>query len=79
VLELPFRGKSLQKRDLELLIYIYLGDMEEDNGLKNILKWAGIIALIAVPVFLVLRKFRLQEQDSYADDDSNIFASELEE
>ena len=53
--------------------------MEEDNGLKNILKWAGIIALIAVPVFLVLRKSRMQERESFADDDSNIFASELEE
>ena len=53
--------------------------MEEDSGLNNILKWAGIMALIAVPVFLVLRKYRSQERESYADDDSNIFASELEE
>ena len=53
--------------------------MDEDKSLVKVLKWAGILALIAVPVFLVLRKRKSQEEDSYNDDESNIFAAELEE
>jgi hypothetical protein len=53
--------------------------VEEEKSINKILKWAGILALIAVPVYLVLRKRKAEERDAYADDDSNIFASELEE
>ena len=53
--------------------------MDEEKNLKKILKWAGILALIAVPVYLVLKKRKSEDKDSYTDDDSNIFAAELEE
>lgn len=49
---------------------------------KKILKWAGIVALIAVPVYLVLRKKKEEAPETpstYEEDDSNIFAAELEE
>lgn len=56
--------------------------MENEVNFKKILKWAGIVALIAVPVYLVLRKKKSETPEMpemYAEDDSNIFASELEE
>lgn len=52
--------------------------MDEEKGLIRVLKWAGIIALIAVPVFMVLKKKR-PDLDAVDMDDSNIFAAELEE
>ena len=53
--------------------------MDDEKNFKNFLKWAGIVALIAVPVYLVLRKRKSEDKDAYTDDDSNIFAAELEE
>lgn len=53
--------------------------MDEEKGLIRVLKWAGIIALIAVPVFMVLQKKKAKNPDAMSDDDSNIFAAELEE
>ena len=53
--------------------------MEEDQGILRVLKWAGVIALIAVPVYLVLKNRRPEEAMTVDEDDSNIFAAELEE
>ena len=52
--------------------------VEEEKGLVKVLKWAGIIALIAVPVFMVLKQ-KKRGVDSIDEDDSNIFTSEFEE
>jgi hypothetical protein len=56
-----------------------VSQVEDDKSFNKILKWAGILALIAVPVYLVLKKRKADEKDPYTDDDSNIFAAELEE
>ena len=53
--------------------------MENDKGFLKILTWAGIIALVALPVFMVIKKRKSQEADSTFNDNSNIFATELEE
>jgi len=52
--------------------------MKEDTGFKKILKIAGIVALIAVPVFLIIKKKKKQSSRGINDDDSNIFSSDLE-
>ena len=51
----------------------------DTKGVTKVLKWAGIVALVALPVVLFLKKKKTQEQESSPDDDSNIFASELGE
>jgi hypothetical protein len=51
--------------------------MSEDNGLKKILKVAGIVALIAVPVLILMKKVKNQSSSKSGDDDTNIFSSEL--
>ncbi len=53
--------------------------MDKDSIIIKILKWAGIAALIAVPVYLVLRKKKSKEDEISSDEESNIFAAELEE
>jgi len=52
--------------------------MNEDTGLKKILKWAGLVALIALPVVVILKKRKSSQAEISADDDSNIFSDELE-
>lgn len=54
--------------------------MNDDNGVMKFLKWAGIAALVAIPVVVYLRNRR--EEASSAPppaDDADIFAAELEE
>jgi len=53
--------------------------MDEDKGLMKILKWAGLAALIAVPLIVFLKKRKDSISDDSPDDESNIFAAELEE
>jgi hypothetical protein len=53
--------------------------MDEDKGLKKILKWAGLAALIAVPLIVILKKRKESLADNSLDDESNIFAADLEE
>lgn len=53
--------------------------MEERDTLKSVLKWAGIAALVAIPLVVLLKKWKDYPQEKVAEDDSNIFASELEE
>ena len=51
----------------------------DDEGLVNVLKWAGIIALLAVPVYLVLKKKKEKYSDGMYEDEADIFSSELDE
>ncbi|HUL42720.1 MAG TPA: hypothetical protein VLY03_00015 [Bacteroidota bacterium] len=53
--------------------------MEDENKLKLFLKWAGLAALVAIPVMVILKKRKEQDSRLPDDDDSDIFASELEE
>ena len=52
---------------------------EDEQGLIKVLKWAGIIALIAVPVYMVLKKKNEERSETMYEDEANIFAAELEE
>ena len=53
---------------------------KQEEGLVKVLKWAGILALLAVPVYMVLKmKSERNSSDRMDDDEANIFASEYEE
>ena len=52
---------------------------KETEGLVNVLKWAGILALVAVPVYMIVKKVTERRSAPMDDDESNIFASEFEE
>jgi hypothetical protein len=51
----------------------------EEKEIVKVLKWAGILALLAVPVYMVFKKKNGRTKDDVSEDESNIFASELEE
>ncbi len=53
--------------------------MDDNKDFMKVLKWAGIIALVAVPVIMVLRNRHQQDAERVDDDEANIFASELGE
>jgi len=53
--------------------------MEDESRLKLFLKWAGLAALVAIPVMVLLKKRKEQGGKLVEEDDSDIFASELEE
>ena len=55
--------------------------MSEDNGIKKFLTWAGLAAIVAIPVMVYLRKRRdeIPAPARVAADDTDIFAAELEE
>ena len=53
--------------------------MEDNTGLKKFFKWAGIIALLALPVVVLLKRKKDRSVETIADDESNIFSAELEE
>ena len=45
----------------------------------KLLKWAGVVALVALPVMIFFKKRKALENGPAWDDDQNIFAQELEE
>jgi hypothetical protein len=51
----------------------------EEEGLVKVLKWAGILALVAVPVYMIVKKVTERRAASMDDDESNIFASEFDD
>jgi LPXTG-motif cell wall-anchored protein len=51
----------------------------DNSRLKTLLTWAGIAALVAIPVMVLMRKRKEDPEEGMMEDDSNIFASELEE
>jgi len=52
---------------------------KEEEGLVKVLKWAGILALVAVPVYMIVKKVTERRASPVDDDEANIFASEFEE
>ncbi len=54
--------------------------MSNEKGVVRFFKWHGIVAMIAFPITLFL-KWRKPDPlpESHPDEDSNIFAAELEE
>ena len=53
--------------------------MENDKGLIKVLKWVGIVALVAVPIAVFLKKRKPAESMPHYEDDGDIFAADLEE
>ena len=51
--------------------------MGDKDSLKKILTWAGIIAAISIPVFLILKKKETVEAEPDRDIDSDIFSRDL--
>ncbi len=51
--------------------------MNEDNTVNKFLKIVGIAALVAVPVFFILKKKRQQDQESSVQDEANIFSEDF--
>ena len=51
------------------------GTME--SKLVKILKWAGVLALVSLPILLLTMKKRPAAQNEARDEESNIFAEEL--
>lgn len=51
--------------------------MDSDKSLLKILKWAGIAALVALPIVVLLKKRKKDESDPPLADDDDIFSSEL--
>lgn len=52
--------------------------MDESKSIKKILTWAGLIAAISIPIFLIFRKKRSDEDVRDDDSDSDIFSKELQ-
>lgn len=51
---------------------------DEEKGIVNVLKWAGILALVTVPLVAYLKKKKGDQSiPGSSDDDSNIFEAEL--
>ena len=54
--------------------------MNDDNGVMKFLKWAGIAALVAIPVMVFIRKRKIEGPEApLPADDADIFSAELEE
>ena len=53
--------------------------MNDDMNLKKILKWAGLAALVAVPVYFILKKRKSAEDEPVVADDADIFAPDLQD
>lgn len=54
--------------------------MDKNKGVLKFLKWVGIVALVALPLAIFFKKRKPEtSSNSFPDEDSNIFASELEE
>jgi hypothetical protein len=51
--------------------------MSDNDSLKKILTWAGIVAAISIPVFLILKKKDVDDEKPERDFDSDIFSREL--
>jgi predicted transcriptional regulator len=52
--------------------------MNEDKEIVKILKWAGIVALIAVPVIVFFKNKKDKQSSNNIEDESNIYSSEFE-
>jgi predicted transcriptional regulator len=52
--------------------------MNEDKEIVKILKWAGIVALIAVPVIVFFKNKKDKQSSNNIEDESNIYSTEFE-
>ncbi len=52
--------------------------MDEDKNIFNVLKWIGIAALVAIPIYFISKHVLKEEQQIEDFDDENIFAEELQ-
>ena len=52
--------------------------MPEDKNLSRVLKWIGVAALAAVPIFFIVKKIASSHSaQSNIDDDADIFSEDL--
>ncbi len=70
------------KVDEAMICYITSGDwiradMDDNNKLEQVLKIVGIAALVAVPIFFLVKKLRENDTPRSRAEDSNIFTEEL--
>lgn len=52
--------------------------MDDDINIFKIIKWISVAALVAVPIYFVVKHISEKEDTASNYDDENIFASELE-
>lgn len=52
--------------------------MDGSKPIKKFLTWAGLIAAISIPIFLIFRKKRSDEDVRDDEYDSDIFSKELQ-
>ncbi|MBI5021877.1 MAG: hypothetical protein HZB59_10615 [Ignavibacteriales bacterium] len=50
--------------------------INEDKGLVKILKWAGIVALITVPVIVFLKNKKSKQASDNSEDESSIYSTD---
>jgi len=54
--------------------------MDEEKKLPKLVRWAGIVALIAIPVVVLLKARKANRASEPAEnEEADIFAAELEE
>lgn len=49
------------------------------SNVSKILKWAGILALISLPLLLFTKRKKSKQEQETEEDENNIFAEELYE
>ncbi len=52
----------------------FFSDMDDRSKIKNILKWAGIATLIALPVYLIIKKKKAEDGKTDSSDESKIYS-----
>mgnify|MGYP001328460969 CR=1 FL=1 len=52
--------------------------INEDKEIVKILKWAGIVALIALPVIVFFKNKKNKQSSNKIEDESNIYSTEFE-
>jgi hypothetical protein len=69
------------KRFLDRLYYDENGliDMDDNRRIEKVLKIVGIAALVAVPIFFLVKRLRTNEAQKAEGEDTNIFTEDLAE
>ncbi len=52
----------------------FFSEMDDRSKIKNILKWAGIAALVALPVYLIIKKKKAERDKTDSSDESKIYS-----
>ena len=53
--------------------------MDDERTVLKFLKWVGVVALVSLPLVVLLRNRKSQNTETFKEDESDIFASELRE